>query len=130
MAIPLEPFERQFRDFGDAIQMGANRWSPARKATGPGTRHGHYRSCRERHRWRGGLTGLAHRWTTLRVPASSANLGRVSTPSPGAELYLECRFRRSTELSIQAWAATRNNLHGSGQSHLADGPGRGRGHTR
>jgi homoserine kinase len=42
-------------------------------------------------------------WTTLRVPASSANLG------PGFDalglalgIYLECRFRRSPRLSIQA----------------------------
>src|SRR5713226_6802928 len=41
-------------------------------------------------------------WTSLRVPASSANLG------PGFDalglalgIYLECRFRESSELSIR-----------------------------
>ena len=45
----------------------------------------------------------SNRWFTLRVPASSANLG------PGFDalglalgVYLTCRFRRSPELSIQA----------------------------
>ena len=33
MAISLEPFERQFRDFGEAIEPGASRWSAAKKAT-------------------------------------------------------------------------------------------------
>jgi homoserine kinase len=45
----------------------------------------------------------SHRWFTLRVPASSANLG------PGFDalglalgVYLTCRFRRSETLSIEA----------------------------
>ena len=31
MAISLEPFERQFLDFADAIERAGVRWSPARK---------------------------------------------------------------------------------------------------
>ena len=33
MAISLEPFERQFLDFGEAIRRAASRWCPARKDT-------------------------------------------------------------------------------------------------
>ena len=33
MAISLEPFERQFRDFGDAIAKRRSPWWPAKKAT-------------------------------------------------------------------------------------------------
>src|SRR5579864_9503017 len=41
-------------------------------------------------------------WKTVRVPASSANLGPgFDALGLALELYLECRFRRSDALSIQ-----------------------------
>ena len=41
-------------------------------------------------------------WTTLRVPASSANLGAgFDALGLALEIYLECRFRKSDRLSIQ-----------------------------
>ena len=57
-------------------------------------------------------------WITLRVPASSANLG------PGFDalglalgIYLECRFRRSGSLSIQA-AGRDSDLISTGEDNL------------
>jgi len=42
-------------------------------------------------------------WTALRVPASSANLGPgFDTAGMALGIYLECRFRRSEKLSIEA----------------------------
>ncbi|MCC7174413.1 MAG: homoserine kinase [Bryobacterales bacterium] len=42
-------------------------------------------------------------WTTVRVPASSANLGPgFDALGLALNLYLECRFRRSESLSIEA----------------------------
>lgn len=49
------------------------------------------------------MTSLARPWTTLRVPASSANLGPgFDALGLALNIPLECRFRRSDELSIQA----------------------------
>lgn len=43
------------------------------------------------------------RWISLRVPASSANLGPgFDALGLALSIYLECRFRESSELSIQA----------------------------
>ena len=48
------------------------------------------------------MTGVARPWTTVRVPASSANLGPgFDALGLALNIYLECRFRRGEELSIQ-----------------------------
>jgi len=50
------------------------------------------------------MTGVARPWTTVRVPASSANLGPgFDALGLALNIYLECRFRGGAELSIQAY---------------------------
>jgi len=99
MAISIEPFERQFGDFGEAIRTG-------RKPLVGGEEglqaleivEAVYKSCRTAKRWR---WAESMSWTSLRVPASSANLG------PGFDalglalgIHLDCRFRPGDKLSI------------------------------
>ena len=50
-------------------------------------------------------------WTSLRVPASSANLGPgFDALGLALSLYLECRFRQSRQLSIEAEGRDADNI--------------------